>query len=299
MTRRHTLEHHRQSLAEIRGIMNSMKTLAYMETHKLARFLEAQHAVVESIEEVAGDFLGFYPETLPAVKDTQPVFVLIGTERGFCGDFNHLLLKQLEPELAAHPSGSVMLIAIGRKLHALLQDDAWDAYVSSLVSGVSVAEEVTALLARVVTELTALQKKQGVLSVFCLYHDDDGVVMKKLLPPFEHLLQESPRYPYPPVMNQPPRELLVELTDHYLFAALHEMVYTSLLEENRQRMAHLEGAVKHLDEESTELARKGNALRQEEIIEEIEVILLSAGSFTEKPGKRDYVSMQDKTKDNG
>ena len=50
MTRLHELEHQRKSLAEIRDILNSMRTLAYMETRKLARFLDAQHAVVESIE---------------------------------------------------------------------------------------------------------------------------------------------------------------------------------------------------------------------------------------------------------
>ncbi len=73
--------------------------------------------------------------------------------------------------------------------------------------------------------------------------------------------------------------------DHYLFAALHEILYASLNAENHQRVAHLEGAVKHLDDESAELARQCNALRQEEIIEEIEVILLSAASLGERTGK--------------
>jgi len=41
MTRRRTLERHRHSLAEIQGIMNSMKSLAYLETRKLTRFLDA------------------------------------------------------------------------------------------------------------------------------------------------------------------------------------------------------------------------------------------------------------------
>ena len=58
------------------------------------------------------------------------------------------------------------------------------------------------------------------------------------------------------------------------------MLYTSLMAENQQRVAHLEGAVKHLDDESAELVRQCNTLRQAEIIEEIEVILLSADSLT-------------------
>ena len=51
--------------------------------------------------------------------------------------------------------------------------------------------------------------------------------------------------------------------------------------ENHRRMTLLEGAVRRLDDESTELARRYNMLRQEEIIEEIEVILLSTADVNE------------------
>jgi len=92
-------------------------------------------------------------------------------------------------------------------------------------------------------------------------------------------LHAPPSHHHPPLLNLPPEAFLLDLTDHYLFAALHQMLYTSLMQENRRRMNHLEGAVRHLDEESSDLARQCNALRQEEIIEEIEVILLSAASI--------------------
>ena len=51
------------------------------------------------------------------------------------------------------------------------------------------------------------------------------------------------------------------------------------------RVTHLEGTVKHLDDESAEMARRSNTLRQEEIVEEIEVILLSAVSLGEQREK--------------
>jgi F-type H+-transporting ATPase subunit gamma len=286
MTRRRNLEHHRHSLEEIRDIMNSMKTLAYMETRKLTRFLDAQHAVVHSITEVAADFLSFHPDIMPEVKQTPPVYLLIGTERGFCGDFNHALLKSLESTLQAHPRDNLMLIAVGRKLYTLLEEDA--RLVASM-EGPSVVEEVTAVLNQVVSELSTLQAEHGVLTVYCLYHNSKGgILLRKLLPPFQDLLHKPPCFSHPPLLHQSPKEFLVELTDYYLFAALHEMLYTSLMEENQHRVAHLEGAVRHLDDTSAELARQCNALRQEEIIEEIEVILLSAASLGEQPGKRDY-----------
>jgi F-type H+-transporting ATPase subunit gamma len=65
------------------------------------------------------------------------------------------------------------------------------------------------------------------------------------------------------------------LVHHYLFAALHEIFYTSLMAENQRRIQHLEGAIQRLEEKNENLARKSRTLRQEEITEEIEVILLS------------------------
>jgi F-type H+-transporting ATPase subunit gamma len=279
MTRRHSVQSHLHGLGEIRDIMNSMKTLAYMETRKLNRFLDAQHAVVRSIEDVAADLLGFHPEILPETKQATPVYILIGSERGFCGDFNRSLLKTMESVLPTHSPQQPMLIAVGRKLYTLMKDDA---RMVASIDGASVVEEVTALLIRLVNELTALQHKHGVLTVYCLSQNgEDGELIHELLPPFQNLVHNHPRFSCPPLLNLSPQEFFVELTDHYLFAALHEMLYISLVMENQYRVTHLEGAVKHLDDESAELSRQCNALRQEEIIEEIEEIMLSAASLGE------------------
>lgn len=285
MSRQHNLETHRRSLTEIREIMNSMKTLAYMETRKLGRFIDAQHAVVESIEEVAADLLGFYPESLPETNESSPIIILIGTERGFCGDFNHGLLKHLESSLQAEVENNAQLVVVGRKLFSLLEEDT---RVSTAIDGASVVEEIPALLNELVNGLTTLHDTQGSLTVYCLYHgNDDGIIMQKLLPPFQYLLHKPARTSCPPVLNQPADEFLLSLADHYLFAALHEILYTSLMVENRHRVSHLDGAVRHLDEEAADLTRQSNALRQEEITEEIEVILLSAASLGKIPGNRD------------
>jgi F-type H+-transporting ATPase subunit gamma len=280
VTRRRTLERHLHSLAEIRGIMNSMKTLAYMETRKLSRFLNAQHAAVRTIEEAAADLLSFHSGILQAEKRTTPVFVLIGADRGFCGDFNRALLRHMEATLQTHPAGNATLIAIGRKLHTLL--DSRNARVVAWVNGASVVEEIPSVLNQVADEIITLQDQHGAVEVYCVYHGgDDNVVIQRLLPPFQDIPGRLPQHPLPPVLNLSPATVLFELTDQYLFAALHTILYTSLMMENHQRVMHLEGAVKHLDDQSEDLARQCNALRQEEIIEEIEVILLSAASLGE------------------
>ena len=279
MSRRRILERHRHSLTEIRNIMNSMKALAHMEVRKLDRFLDAQRKVVRSIEEVAADFLNFNYETLPEVEPLVEAYLIVGTERGFCGDFNRALLTHLDSALHTRSSVPAVLIVVGRKLHTLLEKDG---RVSARVEGASTVEEITTVFDRVVRELSVLQKKHGVLGLCTLFHNGEmGIETRRLLPPFQQRLDSPPKYSDPPVLNLEPEDFLVELTDHYLFAALHEVLYISLMTENHRRVTHLEGAVQHLEDESTALERRCNTLRQEEIIEEIEVILLSATGITE------------------
>ncbi|MGW8248468.1 MAG: F0F1 ATP synthase subunit gamma [Acidiferrobacterales bacterium] len=282
MTHRRDLERHRDGLSQIREIMNSMKTLAYMETRKLSRFLNAQQAVVHSIDEVAADFISYFPQTLPEAKPALTVYLLIGTERGFCGNFNHILIQQLDSLIVEPQATETRLIAVGHKLHGLLQDDP---RLTAAIDGASTTEEVTAILNKIVPELSSLQDEYGALELYCCSHgQNDELVTQRLLPPFQHHLHQRPRHHHPPVLNLPADDFLVELTEQYLFAALHEILYTSLMQENEHRVAHLERAVRRLDDEAEDLTRKCNALRQEEIVEEIEVILLSASSLVDRPG---------------
>ncbi len=281
MSRRRDLEKHRRSLDEIREIMNSMKNLSFMETRKISGFLDVQHSVVNHIETVAADFLGFYADTLSESTDTAvDVYLLIGTERGFCGDFNHALMRHFEGMPIIDTVDKLRLICVGHKLETLLQSDERQII---FVDGASVAEEVGTVLNQIVNRLASIQEHFGSLNLYVLYHDDENALInQQLLPPFQNLLDQQSEESHAPELNLEPRKFLLELSYHYLFVVLYEILYTSLMAENSQRVAHLEGAVRHLDEQSEELHRQGSILRQEEIIEEIEVILLSAASLEQQ-----------------
>jgi F-type H+-transporting ATPase subunit gamma len=287
MTRRRSLERHRHRLAEIRDIMNSMKTLAYTESRKLARFIGSQHDVVRSIENVAMDLLNFYPGILPEAQVATPVYLLVGTQRGFCGNFNHTLLKQLDSLQKEHDHAPPLLVAIGRKLCTLIDADQ---RVAVQLDGANVAEEATAVLGNVVSQLQSLHKREHLISVTALFHnDEDAIVTQQLLPPFTHCLPTTTHFLFPPVLNESPQDFLGGLTDQYLLAVLHEILYTSLMAENQQRVTHLEGALRHLDELSADLIRQCNTLRQGEIIEEIEVILLNSANLGGNPQESENI----------
>jgi len=274
MTRRRELEQSLRKLGEIGEIMRSMKNLAVMETRKLARFLDAQDESVRLIEAAAADFLSFYPQPKP--PPGVEAILLIGTERGFCGDFNEALLADLNTDAP--------LIAVGSKLCAKL--DKHPALAAEF-EGPTVAEDVPKTLNRLMPEIGRLQQSRAFQSLTVIHHRSgvENICRKPLLPPFTHIPPPNPPRFHPPLLNLAPETFYAELIQHYLFAALHEMFYTSLMAENQRRIQHLEGAIQRLEEKNTALARNLRTLRQEEITEEIEVILLSVeGTVAPKRG---------------
>lgn len=294
MSRRRALEYHRQKLGEAREIVSSMKSLAFMETRRLGRFIETQRRAVRTVEAAAADFLTFYPHTLfpeapaPVSPPLRRVFLLLGSERGFCGNFNETLIDELERQLREEQGAAIGIIACGNRLCARLVDHP---QLLAAVDGAAVSDEVEDTLNRLLRPLDELHKREGSLALRALYHEPEreGVASRDLLPPFTVPVTAIADFRNPPQLNLEPAEFLLELVDLYLFSALHEMLYVSLMEENQQRMQHLEGAVRYLDENLEALRRRGNQLRQEEITEEIEVILLSAGNLgADGPGSDHY-----------
>jgi len=266
MSQSHELQLHITKLEEIRSILNSMKNLALIEVHKLARFQSLQSQAVAVIEQAAADLLDFYPHLAIASADARSICLLIGAERGFCGDFNENIIDANDDQTTAE------IIAIGGRLGNKLAEDK----AIQIIAGANVAEEVPIIVNRLI-ESIAPGRRPGIC-LTALYHDSDTnqIVRRQLLPPFPRQTAQTPRYPHPPVLNLAPDVFFSELLGHYVFAVLHEILYISLTAENHRRLQHLEGAVKHLDDETVTLKRKSQIYRQEEITEEIEVILLNA-----------------------
>jgi len=280
MSKRHEAERHLQSLGEIRSIMGSMKTLALLETRKLTRFLATQQQVVDNIEAMADDFRSFYTVGHAVTREARDVYLLLGSERGFCGDFNELLVGTLEEGLQGNGVASPLLIAVGRKLHLRLEGDA---RLLSSLDGASVVEEVEVVLGQLVEELARIQQQYGPFRLSVIHHAAEiaGVQTDQIMPPFQQD-PPPPRLGHAPRLNLTPEAFYSEMVDQYLFASLYFLIYTSLMAESRRRMQHLEGAIRRLDEQAAELNLRRNTLRQEEITEEIEVILLSASAVRQQ-----------------
>ncbi len=279
MSRQRELQRHERQLGETREIVSAMKAMAFIEVRRLGRTLDNQRRLVEAMRAATADFLSFYPQVLPPpARQLQPIYLSIGSERGFCGNFNESLVRRLQQCLAEEPAESANsgIIGWGRKLCVKLEGHP---QLLAALDGAAVMDEAGERLLQLVKHLADLQA-DGAIALTVLYHDPQQktVVVRQLLPPFESMREAPEKFPHAPQLNLAPQVLLEELVEQYLFAALHEILYVSLMAENQQRMQHLEGAQRYLDEKLETLRRRGRHLRQEEITEEIEVILLNAES---------------------
>lgn len=270
--KRRELEQHRRHLGDIRSIMASMKSLAMMEERKLEHYLGVQRQVLVTMETVADDFLGHYPRISATGEAEGPFYLLIGSERGFCGDFNEQLGRYFVARIGDRAGGVMVL---GQKLGQHL---AQDPRVTQILPGPMVTEEIPACLNSIVQALEHHLPAGLAGSVRVVYQDATigRIEDISLLPPFQGMGGSPPRYGHAPLLNLRPAQLLAKLIDSYLFALLHGLLYSSMLMENRRRVQHLEGAVQRIDDKLEQFRHRAQMLRQEEITEEIEVIMLAA-----------------------
>lgn len=270
MSNRAAIEHRFTRLQEIGSILNAMKGLALVETRKLARFIGHQRRMLDTIEMAAADFLQFFP--LPGGEDEDHVVILVtGSERGFCGNFNERVLVALDALPRA--GEGAWLIGVGHRLESRL---AGRPGLLASLEGPSVSEDVPAVLDGLMDALHAARARLegGRMRLCALAWEAEGEPRLRDILPMAP--EGSQHFGHPPQLNLPPAEFFSQLIDQYLLAALYGLLYGSLAAENRRRVEHMESALDRLDEVSAQLNIRRNALRKEEIVEEIEVILSSA-----------------------
>jgi len=272
MSRRHQIEARLESYADVRAILSAMKNIALTELRKLGGRLEHQRRAMATIERAAQDFVRFYAP--PGAAAQEPgLCIAIGSERGFCGEFNEALAE------AARTRGERLLV-VGARLAERLGEP----LAADVLPGASVAEELSAVLERVAAWLERAQRAApwAPLRVRVLYEDPDAAAPTlRIIAPLP-LPDKPPRERgCPPQLTLPPAHFFAALAEQALLMSLQGAFSLSLIAENRRRLDHMDSALRRLDETTANLARRANIYRQEEITQEIEVIMLSAEALRE------------------
>lgn len=271
MSRRRELLRRIAGLTEIREILGAMKGLALVELRHIGEHADAQRHAVHEIEAAIAEFLAFYRDALPRTAPPhQGIRCVIGSERGFCGDFNVRIATYAQHAAAALPEH---VILVGDKLA-----DAWPGPVAATlrITGPSIADEVPATLTALLETIARLAAQMPAAApALTVVHDSvRGIRTRQLLPLPEPRLRGA-RPAFAPQLQLAPAPCFEALVGQYLDALLHALFSMSMLAENRRRLQHMDQALHRLDERLELLQRRQNQQRQEDIIEEIEVILLT------------------------
>lgn len=277
MSKRRDIERRVHALTEITDILSAMKTLALLETQRLTRQVAAQHRAVRSIEAAAADFFAHFPHTFVPASPGPRVLLLIGSERGFCGDYNEALIAAARGDGEDRPGGEPLLVIVGRKLSRALGQDA---RVVAALPGPNVSEEIQPILVRLMETLRALQAERATVTLLNLHvwhhRPDEGGTQLASRHPLLPDARAEESFSDPPLLYLDPLRFAAGLFDEYLLAVLHEIFYDALMAENIRRFQQMDHAVHRLEKDLAALRIEHNRIRQEEITEEIEVIMLSA-----------------------
>jgi F-type H+-transporting ATPase subunit gamma len=269
MSKLSDLKSRMRALSDIEGILNAMKNLSLVEMTKISRFYTYQQELLRSVGDALSDFQQFYGAP---TERTDPagasIYVLIGSERGFCGGFNETIQKTFEARPTA--GDPPKLILVGRKLALkFLQDKR----VEASLDGPSAADEIPLVISQLAKTLTQFPS-----SDWKIIHNSYANAGTKVetTSPFEFPKSEgSKKLQFPPLLNLAPSNLRPQIFEQYLFALFYGIFYQSFMAENYERLRHMDRALNELREDEERLWRLSNSLRQETITEELEIIMLS------------------------
>lgn len=264
MTHRREIEAQLGLYDELTGILGAMRSFALAELHRVVRREEAQRQVVEVLKRTLDDVAPFLsPPEAPQKDGTADVWLLLGSVRGFCGSFNEDVVQVWQAQ-GGHGQPT---LAVGERLASAMPADASFVPLDGTESGL----DATAAIDRIVSALPAARCQAGEQQrgiVVCL-HEEDAVRVRRLLP----LPVASASPALAPLMNEAPPKLAASIAEHYLFHALLAALLCSIRVENRRRLMQMDNALRHIEKSSEDLLRQRNRLRQEEIVEEIEVMV--------------------------
>lgn len=284
MTKRAQLKEHIHTLEEIGDIMTAMKNLALIEINKINKFLSMQEKTLGTIKDVGEDFFHFYPQLFPNMQEEQSIiYVLIGSERGFCGGFNENIINFITNLHPKNAKSEVKFIVIGHKLATKFADDK---RIIEIIEGPDATEEIPNIISKLTNTIEKLMLDAelylGSWSIIFCEENQNTIQVKNLQPFYEFKNNNTSIKFIDPVLNLTPEKFLFEFINHYLFSTLYLTFYKSFIAENYQRLRHLDNALDLLQKKIIYLTRNMNLLRQEEITQEIEIIMLSAQAVIEE-----------------
>ena len=282
----HTLEHltrQEQTLASIRGVVRTMKTLAALNAAPYERAASAIDGYRRTVRQGFAAFAHRMGGRVPIdeLAAQGQVLVAFGSDHGFCGNYNEAVARATRDRIALPGTRAPVVLCVGAKLEAALLD-----------GGIAIAQRLTPPasvdgIARLASQVVSLIERQAdgqplaglavsLVHTRRLERGERGVVTTPLLP-LERALLEAPR-PWPeralPDFSMAPAALLASLLHHHIFASVFHASAEAMVTENAARLALMQQAEQSVDERLDAVRRQASGVRQDQVTEELMDIVI-------------------------
>ncbi len=266
MSQRREIEARLALYEDLSGILGAMRSFALAELRRVTRREAAQAEVVAMLGATLADLAPALPEAPRCAGD---IWLLFGSTRGFCGSFNEDIVRAWRA--AAAPGSPV--VAVGERLAAGL-DEADSCLV---VPGAVGALDAAATVERILRALDdARRRVSGEAGLVVCFRDDAAARSERLLPLGGPVTRQTTSLP---LTQEPAGRVARQVIEHYFFHTLLARLLHAIRVENHMRLTQMENALRHLGQGSEDMQRRRDRLRQEEIVEEIELIAQGRPGF--------------------
>lgn len=268
MSQRREVEARLALYDDLSGILGAMRSFALAELRKVSKREAAQQQVVQSLANALHDLSDALPEQVvehEAIEDgaDHDICLLFGSVRGFCGSFNEDVIRFWRSEIGERGP----LILIGERIHDMIDSQDSQRRIGGAEGGLDAPAAIDRILAAV-TELRG--RGAAPFGLLACFRDEQGARSERLWPlPAVRRDAEGFR----PLTYMPAAEVATGIAEHYLYHTLLALLLRSIRVENHMRLMQMETALRHLERGGEELQRQRNRLRQEEIVEEIELMV--------------------------
>lgn len=247
---------------ELKGILGAMKSFALVELRKLTKREGAENIAMS----LASEALQIMSPALPKFPDKYcDIWILFGSARGFCSSFNEDIVRIWQEQ----NGNACQTIIVGERLASLIPESEMITYIPGANGSHDATDVITNLVSKI--EETGKRKGQKFGLIACL-HNKQLANTHRLLP----FITPANTSKELPLTNEPPETVATSVAEHYLFHSMFALLLQSLYVENHMRLMQMESAIKHIDDKLEAMQIMRNRLRQEEIVEEIELIAGSA-----------------------
>lgn len=263
-----------QTIETIRKVTDVMRIIS-MSAHSrlkvkqepLSQYLDTLKTFLAKAQKATPTWA--HEQLMPTGDNTNPLIIIIGSQKGLCGAFNTQLSKILNEYLLQNPFAHYTFSAIGKKPIEYLINHYPDKLICSFPhvtsrNFITIAQELTDLIMMATPAYTSVTV---ISNVFKNFFTQKATITKLI--PFDLAAVATTTAIKEYIWDETPSDILNKLAIQYIEAQFQYLIFQSLLSEHAARFLSMDNSTRNANTLLTDTKLEYNKIRQAKITTEI------------------------------